>query len=719
MVVKKREEKAEGQNARIHSIKGDAETQLARTPPKNFPDRSGKKAEKHTPDIQIHSIEHEIPADELSITKLAFEESRDKSLDLYEFAPLGYFTLNDKGLITDVNLAGATLLGIERNKLVKSLFRKCIAEKDSVLWHRYFSNVLKQGPIQSCNLTLLRGDGSSFPANLQGIRITGIGGAPIVRVAFTDITDVWQVEEPLQQALDNLETQVRERRAQQFDATRTLLTESGERKKTKVTLPEIAKKYRLIAEHAQDMIYRMSLPDGKYEYVSPAAVQITGYYPEDYYSDPGLARKLLHDDWQDYFKKEWEALLKGDMSPFYEYPIIDRVGKTRWLNQRNVLVKDESGQPVAIEGIVTDITERKHMEDVLRDNERKYRSIFDNAVIGIYQVSNEGRFLSANNRVAQILGYESADELIESIRDIDTQIYKDPKHRKEAKRILLDSGVLENFEVPCRHKDGQTVWVSLNARLVRDAEGNIRYHEGTCQDITERKQLELERDYHEQELLQISTSLDMAIKKLTLLSSISRHDINNQLTGILGYVDMLQSMEHEPKIKAYYQTISAAAQHITSLIRFTKEYEKIGINPPLWQDCHALLNSSASDVAIGHIRLINDLPSGANVFADPLFAKVFYNLLNFAVQHDSKITTIRFTVADHNENKIIVCEDDGDGVRADEKERIFERGDGKNAGVGLFLTREILSITGITLKETGEPGKGSRFEIEVPKGAWR
>ena len=117
--------------------------------------------------------------------------------------------------------------------------------------------------------------------------------------------------------------------------------------------------------------------------------------------------------------------------------------------------------------------------------------------------------------------------------------------------------------------------------------------------------------------------------------------------------------------------------------------------------------------------LKNDLTAGAEVFADPLIVKVFYNLMDNAVRYGGKITTIRFSVEDAGDEHLIVCEDDGDGVVAEEKEKIFERGFGKNTGLGLALSREILAITGITIKETGEPGKGARFEMTVPKSAWR
>jgi signal transduction histidine kinase len=154
------------------------------------------------------------------------------------------------------------------------------------------------------------------------------------------------------------------------------------------------------------------------------------------------------------------------------------------------------------------------------------------------------------------------------------------------------------------------------------------------------------------------------------------------------------------------------------MIQFTKEYEQIGIKDPAWQDCRTLVDTTAK-VAPGKIIVGNDLPAGGEVFADQLITKVFYNLMDNAARYGGKITTIRFYVEDSGDEHRIICEDDGVGIPVEEKEKIFERGFGKNTGLGLFLSREILAITGITIRETGEPGKGARFEMTVPKGMYR
>ncbi|MCE5263244.1 MAG: PAS domain-containing protein, partial [Deltaproteobacteria bacterium] len=140
--------------------------------------------------------------------------------------------------------------------------------------------------------------------------------------------------------------------------------------------------------------------------------------------------------------------------------------------------------------IFRDIAERMRLEEELRLSVRKYRDIFEHVPIGLYQVSPEGRFIRANDHAARILGYDSPEELMDTVTDISTQIYVDPSRRNEVVRLLTENGSIENFEVEFRHKDGTPVWVSINAKVVGDGQGNVLYHEGVSQDITQRKKAE-------------------------------------------------------------------------------------------------------------------------------------------------------------------------------------------------------------------------------------
>ena len=218
---------------------------------------------------------------------------------------------------------------------------------------------------------------------------------------------------------------------------------------------------------------------------------------------------------------------------------------------------------------------------------------------------------------------------------------------------------------------------------------------------------------------QAEASLRMANEKLQLLSNITRHDITNQLTGLMGRVALLREEAGDPALEPGLDAIATATEQAASLIRFTGEYQRIGVDLPVWQDLRALVTSAERSVSLGSVHIANEIPPGAEIFAEALVGRVFVNLVENAVRHGRTITTIRFSVSQQGETPMIICEDDGSGIPLDEKERIFERGFGRNTGFGLFLSREILAIAGIEIRETGRPGEGARFELRVPPGEYR
>ena len=232
--------------------------------------------------------------------------------------------------------------------------------------------------------------------------------------------------------------------------------------------------------------------------------------------------------------------------------------------------------------------------------------------------------------------------------------------------------------------------------------------------------LEREMEFHEKELMKFyNQSLDATNRNLKLLSSITRHDIVGQLTVLQLYRELLEEKLPDAEYQEYFKKIGIATERISSIIRFAGKYEEIGINTPIWADVRTIVEAGKKDDVPGQLRLVNDLPAGTEVFADALLVKVLYNLMDNATRYGGTITTIRFSVRKSGDDTVILCEDDGSGVPAEDKERIFDPGFGKNTGFGLALSRKILNFTGITIRETGTPGMGARFEITVPKDAVR
>jgi signal transduction histidine kinase len=214
-------------------------------------------------------------------------------------------------------------------------------------------------------------------------------------------------------------------------------------------------------------------------------------------------------------------------------------------------------------------------------------------------------------------------------------------------------------------------------------------------------------------------ALREANKKLNLLNSITRHDILNQLMVIDGYLEIFGEECHgDEKLKTYFEKVIRSTKMIEHQITFTKYYQELGVQEPVWHRVQAVGERVSQMHGFEKVKFTigTDL---LEVYADPLFEKVFFNLFDNAVRHGEHVTMIRIRSEQKDGNLILIVEDDGIGISNEDKPKIFRRGYGKHTGFGLFLTREILDITGITIHETGRPGTGARFEITVPAGKFR
>ncbi len=216
-----------------------------------------------------------------------------------------------------------------------------------------------------------------------------------------------------------------------------------------------------------------------------------------------------------------------------------------------------------------------------------------------------------------------------------------------------------------------------------------------------------------------TSALEQANRKLNLLSGMTRHDIKNKLTGVMGYLELAKGSTKDPELIEYLSRVEFSATAIRQQIEFTKEYENLGVKRPLWQELAIVLEAVIKMIDPGPVAVENEAP-GLFVYADPMLDKVLSCLVENAKKHGETITKIRISGTPVPAGYLLVVEDDGVGVPADRKEKIFNKNVGKGSGgFGLFLAREILSITGITIAETGEPGAGARFEISIPSGKFR
>ncbi|MEN6342477.1 MAG: PAS domain S-box protein [Methanospirillum sp.] len=354
-----------------------------------------------------------------------------------------------------------------------------------------------------------------------------------------------------------------------------------------------------------------------------------------------------------------------------------------------------------------DVTERKRAEELMRTALRRLDSLVSNLNTGVIMVSEDGLIEHANRTFCDLFEIDGPPEGLigrpaQEIMDRGREIFADPDATiARLGENFVRSEPLRGLEVALRN--GR--FVTVEHVPIVDADGRCAGRIWHLQEITERKRAEM--------------ALRQANDKLTLLFRITRHDITNQLSLLIGYLTVLGDDQMDDESRRYIRIMLTAAERIAAMLRFTKTYEEIGVQAPAWHDCRALVDAVTLQVPLGKVAVTNAIPAGTEILADPLIIKVWYTLLENAVRHGGTITTIRFSEREFDGDHQIICEDDGDGIPPDLKERIFEQGVGKNTGFGLFLAREIFATTGITIRENGETGKGARFEITVPKQQYR
>lgn len=203
-----------------------------------------------------------------------------------------------------------------------------------------------------------------------------------------------------------------------------------------------------------------------------------------------------------------------------------------------------------------------------------------------------------------------------------------------------------------------------------------------------------------------------------MLSSITRHDILNLIMVVRGYLELSEDIEDKTVLKEYILKEKEAVDAIQHQIEFTGFYQDIGMMEPKWHNPSKIVDEISGSLNTEGIQLDNSL-KGIEIFADPLIEKVFYNLVENTIRHGGHVTSISVSYTETETGIIITYRDNGVGIKDIARNKLFKKGYGKNTGLGLFLSREILSITDSTIQENGKPGEGVRFEITFPKGNYR
>jgi two-component system, cell cycle sensor histidine kinase and response regulator CckA len=616
----------------------------------------------------------------------ALRESEDRYRDLVEHSHDLICTHDLQGQILSINRTAGTLLGADPDSLLHKNICDILMPEFRDRFPDYIAELQKSGSAKGVMSVRTSAGEKRIWEYTNTLRTEGVS-APIVRGIAHDVT---------------------------------------QRKLAEAALKHSEERFRALTENTADLIAILDA-DATMRYISPSVYRLLGYRAEDW-----LGRNVFEFIHPDDAQAAAEALQKGLLHEDTGLPLELRVrhqnGSWRVIEATDTnLLENE-----AVAGIVInarDITDRKRSEEALRKAEEKYRSIFENAVEGIFQSTPEGRFISVNPALARILAYASPEELIASRTDIEAQHYVDPNCRMELQRMLAEKGVVQGFESEIFRKDMSKIWCLENIRAICDESGAVAYYEGSIEDITERKHLE-------EQLRQAQK-----MEAVGQLAGGIAHDFNNLLTAINGYSELtMMQLQSEDPLRRNIEEIKKAGERAAALTRQLLAFSRKQVLQPKILD----LNSLVSEMEKMLRRLIGediDLqtvlnPELGSIKADP--GQIEQVIMNLAVNaRDAMAQGGKLTIETENvyldeefaEQHIAVSpgpyivlavNDTGTGMDEQTQARIFEpffttKEMGKGTGLGLSTVYGIIRQSGGNIWVSSEVGRGTTFKVYLPR----
>lgn len=424
------------------------------------------------------------------------------------------------------------------------------------------------------------------------------------------------------------------------------------------------------------------------------------------------------------------------------------------------------------EALLAVVAERRRVEEALRKAEEQYRSIFENAGEGIFQSTPDGRYLAANPALARMYGYDSVQEMQDSIADIRSSLYVQPGRREEFCREIGKTGRIQGFESEIRRRDGSTIWIVERARVVRDADGGVLWYEGAVEDITDRKAHEAEVERLHRELMEKSRIAGMAeiatgvlhnVGNVLNSMNVSATEVRDRLTrSRLGHlrsaVDLIEAhrgnlpafLTEDPRGRALPSFLQKLATHLEDergallgemdqLMRHAEHLKQVVSTQQSHARLHGVMEilrpqgliedalQLAGDSLERHgIQVEREYLATRQVNADRhKVLQILVNLLRNAKQAVTEFRTperrIRVRLADISDGKVaIAVSDNGVGIPPENLDRLFRHGfTTKHDGHGFGLHASILAareMDGDIRVHSDGPGLGATFTLELPAG---
>ena len=432
--------------ASLASLRKKAETKLRKQDAK-VEKLSARNVRDLAHELGTYQIELEMQNEELRNAQEELEASRSKYVDLYDFAPVGYFTLDKDGLILEVNLTGADMLGVNRRILLKKPFSSFIPERgDQALFHAHRKNLFLTQTRQTCEIKLTRKKNPPFIAQLISRPSETIDGeAGVSRTAVLDITERRQAEEELAKYRKHLEKLV-DVRTEELQAANEELQAANEE------LHTADEKLRSVLDNSRDVIYRVNALTGRYEYISPASVNVVGFSPDELMTQKSkMDLDMVYPDDLPAMRAALAHLEETDQADL-EYRQRTKNGDYRWISDHVRLIRDGAGRPLYRDGNIRDITESKRAEEALRESEKQFRTLADSIPNLAWWANGDGYITWYNNR-----WYEYTGTTPQQMEGWGWQSVHDPKMLPivlERWKASITTGEPFEMEFPLRGADG-------------------------------------------------------------------------------------------------------------------------------------------------------------------------------------------------------------------------------------------------------------------------
>lgn len=511
------------------------------------------------------------------------------------------------------------------------------------------------------------------------------------------------------QAFSTGETALLEELADNLTFGITALRTRAERSLAVEKLQKSEEHFRFLAENATDMTFLMTLPDGHYNYVSPSSTHLTGYTPDEFYDSPRLMQSIIHPDWHAHCAEQWDKLIRGKVDAYFEFQIIHKSGETRWINQRNAPIREEDGSGVliAIQGMVSDITERKRAELELQQQKAFIRQVIDADPNQIFVKDAKGNFLMCNQSLADSYGM-TTNQLIGKNQ---SEVNRDPEEVEkylEADCIVLNEGREIRLVEPCTLPDGEQRWFLTIKKPLTMPDGQLSVL-GIAMDITEQKLSEIQLAESYRKLQRLSLHLENVRADERARIALNLHDeMGATLVAIKMSVAWLAT-----RLPAEAPLLTAEVARITELVTGgiqTMHQIVTQLRPNLLADVglaaairdYVKKFSQHTNIECKLVLPMDEFSLGADQSLT-LF-RILQESLNNVAKH-AQASRVEIVFAEREDSISMAVKDNGIG---------FDTNSRNEQTLGLIGIRERALMVGGKARISSTAGKGTRVAVSIP-----